>query len=45
MKKESARRPNIEVEYKEIKVIHLVDMACTSEKNVLGKNKEKRQKN
>ena len=32
------------VQYKERKAIHLVDMACPREKNVLEKNKEKRQK-
>ena len=35
---------NVTIEYKERKVIHLVDMACQSEKNVVEKNKEKRQK-
>ena len=41
MRKEStARRPDVTIEYKERKVIHLVDMACPSEKNVLEKNKE-----
>ena len=45
MRKEStARRPDVTIEYKERKVIHLVDMACPSEKNALEKNKEKRQK-
>ena len=45
MKKESpARRPDVTIEYKEKKVIHPVDIACPSEKNVLEKKKEKRQK-
>ena len=45
MRKEStAKRPDIPIEYKERKVIHLVDMACPNEKNVLEKNKQKRQK-
>ena len=45
MRKEStARRPDVTIEYKERKVIHLVDMALLSQKNVLEKNKEKRQK-
>ena len=45
MRKEStARRPDVAIEYKERKVIHLVDMACPNVKNVLEKNKEKRQK-
>ena len=45
MRKEStARRPDVTIEYKERKVIHLVDMICPSEKNVLEKNKEKRHK-
>ena len=36
MRKEStARRPDVTIEYKERKVIHLVDMACPSEKSVL----------
>ena len=45
MRKEStARRPDVTIEYKERKVIHLVDMAYPSKKNVLEKNKEKRRK-
>ena len=41
MRKEStAGRPNFTIEYKERKVIHLVDMACPSEKNVLEENKK-----
>ena len=45
MRKEStARGSDVTVEHKKRKVIHLVDMACPSEKNVLEKNKEKRQK-
>ena len=40
----AARRPDHTIEYKERKVLHLVDMACPSEKNVLETNKEKRQK-
>ena len=41
MRKESiARKPDVTIEYKERKVIHLVDMACTSENNVLEKNRE-----
>ena len=28
----TARRPDVTIEYKERKVIHLVDMACPSEK-------------
>ena len=45
MRKEStARRPDVTIEYKERKVIHSVDMTCPSEKYVLEKNKEKRQK-
>ena len=45
MRKEStARRPDVTIEYKEKKIIHLVDMACPNEKNFLEKNKEKRQK-
>ena len=45
MRKEStARRPDVTLEYKERKVIQLVNMACLSEKNVLEKNKKKRQK-
>ena len=45
MRKEStARRPDVTIEYKERKVIHLVDMALLSQMNVLEKNKEKRQK-
>ena len=44
MRKEStARRPIVTIEYKERMVIYLVAMACPS-KNVLKKNKEKRQK-
>ena len=42
MRKEStARRPDVTIESKERKVIHLVDMACPNRKNVLEKNKEK----
>ena len=45
MRKEStARRPDVTIEYKKRKVIHLVDMACPSENNVLKNNKEKREK-
>ena len=45
MRKEStAKRPDVTIEYKERKVIHLVDMAYPSKKNVLEKNKEKRRK-
>ena len=40
----TARRSDVTVEYKERKVMHMVDMACPSEKDVLEKNKEKRQK-
>ena len=39
-----ARRPDVTIEYKERKVIHLVDMACPRDKNVLEKKKENRQK-
>ena len=45
IKKESTvRRPDVKIWYKERKVMHLVDMACPSERNVLEKKKEKRQK-
>ena len=45
MRKEStARRLDVTLEYKERKVIQLVDMACPSEKNVEEKRAEKRQK-
>ena len=41
MRKEStAGRPNVTIEYKKRKIIHLVDMACPSEKNVLKENKK-----
>ena len=33
----TARRPDVTIEYKAKKVIHLVDMACPNEKNVLEK--------
>ena len=33
-----ARRPELTIEYKESKEIHLVDMACLTENNVLEKN-------
>ena len=36
-KESTARRSDVTIEYKERKVIHLVDMACPSEKNVLEK--------
>ena len=43
MRREStARRPDVTIEYKKRKVIHLIDMACPSEKNVLEKNKKKK---
>ena len=35
---------DVTIEYKERKVMHLVDMACPSDKNVLEKSKEKKQK-
>ena len=41
-KESTARRPDVTIEYKGRKVIHLVDMACPSEKNVLEKNKKKK---
>ena len=45
MRKEStARRPNVTLEYKDLKLIQLVDMACTSEKNIQEKITEKRKK-
>ena len=45
MRKEStARSPDVTIECKERKVIYLVHMACSSEKNVLEKNKEKKLK-
>ena len=45
MRREStARRPDVTIEYKERKIIQLVDMVCPSEKNVLEKNKEKKLK-
>ena len=45
MRKESrARRPDVTIEYKERKLIQLVDMACPSEKNIHEKMAEKRQK-
>ena len=44
MKESTARRPDATIDYKERKVIHMVDMTCPCEKNVLKKNKEKRQK-
>ena len=40
----TARRPDVTIEFKERRIIHLVDGACSSEKNVLEKNKEKRHK-
>ena len=45
MRKElTARRPDVTIEFKERRVLHLVYMACPSEKNVLEKKKEKKQK-
>ena len=45
MRNEStAIRPDVTIKCKERKVIHVVDMVCPNEKNVLEKNKEKRQK-
>ena len=42
MKKEStARRSDVTIQYKEIKVIHLVDMNCPSRKNALEKMRRK----
>ena len=43
-KASTAKRPDVTIEYKVRKVIHLVDMACPSEKSVLERNKEKIQK-
>ena len=43
-KKSTAIRPGVKIEYKERKPLHLGDLACLSEKNVIEKNKEKRQK-
>ena len=43
-KESTARRPDVTIEYKKRKVIHLVHMAFPSDKNVLEKNKKKRQK-
>jgi len=45
MRKETtARRPDVTIEYKERKVIQVIDMACPSEKNIKEKMNEKRQK-
>ena len=42
MRKETtASRPDVTVEYKEQKLIQLIDMACPSESNVQGKVREK----
>ena len=43
-KQSTARRPDVSIEYKERKLIQLVDMACPSEKNIQEKMTEKRQK-
>ena len=45
MRKEStARRPDVTIEYRDQKVIQLIDMACPSENNIHEKTNEKRQK-
>ena len=41
-KESTAKRPDVTIKYKERKVIHLVDMTCPSDKNVLKKSKEKK---
>ena len=41
-KESTARRPDVTINYTERKVIHMIDMASLSVKNVLAKNKEKR---
>ena len=44
MRKElTARRPDVTIEHKERKIMDLVNRTCSSEKNVLENNKEKRQ--
>jgi len=45
MRKETtARRPDVTIEYKEQKLIQLIDMACPSETNVQDTFREKREK-
>jgi len=45
MRKETtARRPDVTIEYKEQKLIQVIDMACPSDKNISDKVQEKLQK-